>query len=134
MDVIWPILTTQPDVLVEIARILAAWGVPTAVTGLFVWLLKRSIDKRDKKRAEERAEWERKADERERNREKLDLVLLASNSAAIALGEATAKAVQRIPDAHCNGDMRDALDYAAKVKHEQKDFLTNLGIHALHDE
>lgn len=111
-----------------------AFGIPAACTGLFVWLLKRSIDKRDRQREAVHAERERKAEERERNREKLDIVLLQSTTAAIALGEATAKAVQRIPDAHCNGDMHAALDYAAKVKHQQKDFLTNLGIHALHDE
>lgn len=44
-------------------------------------------------------------------------------NASLALGEATARAVQRIPDAHCNGDMHAALDYAQNVKHEQKDFL-----------
>lgn len=54
-------------------------------------------------------------------------------AAAIALGEATAKAVQRIPDANCNGDMHDALNYAANIKHKQKDFLTKQGIHALYD-
>ena len=53
---------------------------------------------------------------------------------AIALAEATARAVQRIPDAHCNGDMHKALNYAEKVKHEQKNLLTGLGIHALHDD
>ena len=61
------------------------------------------------------------------------LLVIQSSSAAIALGEATAKAVQRIPDAHCNGDMHAALDYAAKVKHEQKEFLSAQGIHALYD-
>ena len=44
-----------------------------------------------------------------------------------------ARAVQRIPDAHCNGDMHAALDYAAKIKHAQKDFLTSQGIHAIID-
>ena len=39
--------------------------------------------------------------------------------------------MQRIPDAKCNGDMHAALDYAAKVKHEQKDFLTKQGIQAI---
>jgi hypothetical protein len=115
-------------------QLFVAFGVPTACTGLFVWLLKRSIDKRDRQREAAQAERERKAEERERNREKLDVVLLQSTTAAIALGEATAKAVQRIPDAHCNGDMHAALDYAARVKHEQKDFLTGLGIHALHED
>lgn len=120
IDSVWPLLV--------------AFGVPTAFTGLFVWLLKRSIDKRDKSREAEQAEKDRKAEERELNREKLDKMLLRSTSAAIALGEATAKAVQRIPDAHCNGDMHEALNYAAKVKHEQKDFLADLGVHALHEE
>lgn len=62
------------------------------------------------------------------------MMLLQSTTAAIALGEATAKAVQRIPDAHCNGDMHRALEYAADIKHRQKDFLTSLGVHALHDD
>lgn len=114
--------------------VLAALGIPTALTGFFVRRLEKSIDRRDKQREAAQAERDRKAEERERNREKLDMVLLQSTSAAIALGEATAKAVQRIPDAHCNGDMHAALDYAAKVKHTQKDFLTSLGVHALHDD
>lgn len=114
--------------------LVVAFGIPTAFTGFFFWLLKRHIDNRDKQQAKEQAERERKAEERERNREELDKVLLRSTFAAIALGEATARAVQRIPDAHCNGDMHEALDYAAKVKHQQKDFLTSLGVHALHEE
>ena len=136
MGIIWPILTAPPVPLLESPAwlILAAFGIPAAVTGLLFRRLEKSIERRDKQRDREQAERERKAEERERNREKLDMMLLQSTSAAIALGEATAKAVQRIPDAHCNGDMHAALDYAARVKHEQKDFLTGLGIHALHDE
>ena len=57
--------------------------------------------------------------------------MIKGTSAAIALGEATARAVQRIPDAHCNGDMHAALEYATRVKHEQKDFLTKQGIQAI---
>nr|DAL85276.1 MAG TPA: hypothetical protein [Caudoviricetes sp.] len=52
------------------------------------------------------------------------VLVIKGVGAAIALGEATAKAVQRIPDARCNGDMEGALEYAKRVKHEQKDFLT----------
>ena len=51
--------------------------------------------------------------------------------ASIALGETTAKAVQLIPDAHCNGDMHAALDYATKVKHKQRDFVAKRGIESL---
>ena len=65
--------------------------------------------------------------------EQLMLKLIESNWAAIALGEATAKAVQRIPDAHCNGDMHAALEYAGKIKHSQKEFLAAQGIHAILD-
>lgn len=52
---IWPLLTAQPVPILQSAwwLILAAWGIHTAVTGLFVWLLKRSIDKRDKRREAE---------------------------------------------------------------------------------
>jgi len=53
--------------------------------------------------------------------------------AASARRGAAARAVQRIPDAHCNGDMHAALDYAAKIKHAQKDLLTSQGIHAIID-
>lgn len=136
MDNILPILTAQPVPMLESAwwLILAALGIPAAVTGFFIRRLEKTLDQRDRQREAEQAERERKAEERERNREKLDVVLLQSTTAAIALGEATAKAVQRIPDAHCNGDMHAALDYAARVKHEQKDFLTGLGIHALHED
>lgn len=117
-----------------ITTLAPVFGIPTACTGFFIWLLKRSIDKREKQREAVQAEREKRAEERERNREQLDITLLQSVTAAIALGEATAHAVQRIPDAHCNGDMHAALNYAAKVKHEQKEFLTSLGVHALHED
>ena len=65
--------------------------------------------------------------------EQMMLKLIESNWAAIALGEATAKAVQRIPDAHCNGDMHAALEYAGQIKHNQKEFLAAQGIHAILD-
>ena len=66
--------------------------------------------------------------------EQLMLKLIESNWAAIALGEATAKAVQRIPDAHCNGDMHAALEYAQKVKHEQKNFLNEQALKHIVEE
>lgn len=73
------------------------------------------------------------AAEQQKLQEQLLLKLIESSWAAIALGEATATAVQRIPDAHCNGDMHAALKYAADVKHAQKEFLTKQGIHAILD-
>ena len=76
-------------------------------------------------------DWDAMAQERQELQEQLMLELIKGNWASVALGEATAKAVQRIPDAHCNGDMHAALDYASQVKHEQKEFLTKRGIHAI---
>ena len=102
------------------ASILAAAGIPTAVLGLLVWQLKRRIE-----RQEARQEAAEKA------REEFETNLYESSLAAIALGEATAKAVQRIPDAHCNGDTHAALDYAAEVKHKQRDFVAKRGISAI---
>lgn len=108
--------------------ILAAFGVPTAVTGLCVWFLKRSIDKRDAKREKEQAERDRKAEEREKNTEKLMLMIMQTSRATNVLAEATAKAVQRIPDAHCNGDMTAALKRAAEIQKEEQQFLIDQGV------
>ena len=109
--------------IAELVVIIAtAFGIPTAFTGFCVWRLERKIAKREKLE-----------EEREKAREQNELFLIIGTSAAIALGEATARAVQRIPDAHCNGDMHAALEYATTVKHEQKDFLTKQGIHALYE-
>ena len=113
----------------SIGSLIAMMGIPTAVTGFFFWLLEHRIQKREKKREQQEATARAKAEEREHAREELRAI--RSTNAAIALAEATAKAVQRIPDAKCNGDMHAALDYAAKVKHEQKDFLTKQGIQAI---
>lgn len=96
--------------------------LPSAVTGFCFWCIQRRIQKADKKR-----------ENREQLREQQELFLVQGVNAALALGEATAKAVQRIPDAHCNGDMHAALNYAAKVKHEQRDFLAKQGIIHLYE-
>ena len=85
-------------------------------------------------RDRKQAKVERDAEaERQKQQEQMTLLLVKSVWACTALAEATAKAVQRIPDAHCNGDMHAALEYAAKVKHEQKEFFARQGIHAVLD-
>ena len=96
-------------------------GLPTAITAFCFWLLQQRITKRDKAQ-----------EERERAREKNEVLIIKGVGAAIALGEATAQAVQRIPDAHCNGDMHAALEYARKVKHEHKEFMTEQSVQALY--
>ncbi len=102
-------------------EIIMAMGIPSAMTGIFFWMLERRMEKREKKRTE-----------KERVRERQEFLMVKSIGAAIALGEATAEAVARIPDAHCNGEMHTALEYAKRIKHEQKEFLTQQGIEAIY--
>ncbi len=105
----------------SIGGLVTLLGLPTAITAFCFWLLQQRITKRDKAQ-----------EEREQAREKNEVLIIKGMGAAIALGEATAQAVQRIPDAHCNGDMHAALEYARKVKHEHKEFLTEQSVQALY--
>lgn len=96
---------------------LVAMGVPTAITGLFIWFFKRHIEKKDSDR-----------DEREKNYERMMLMIMQTSRATYVVAEATAKAVQRIPDAHCNGDMTSALAEAERIQKEEQQFLIDQGV------
>lgn len=96
-----------------IFAIIAAAGIPSAIFAAYVRRMEKKIDAKEKAREEH------------------EFLILKSINASIALGEATAEAVARIPDARCNGDMHAALDYAREVKHEQKDFLNRQAVHAI---
>jgi len=103
---------------IDMLTVLAFMGVPSAVTGLCFWAIQRNISKRDAKR-----------EELDKAREKNELLMIKGIGAAIALGEATARAIK---DGKCNGELAAALEYAQKVKHEQKDFLTEQGVKNLY--
>lgn len=105
----------------DLAGIIAAMSIPSAITGFCFWNLERRMTRRHKK-----------TEKKENARMQNEIILIESVNAAIALGEATAKAVQRIPDAHCNGDMHSALEYAEKIKHKYKDFMTAQGVESLY--
>ena len=98
-------------------EIIIAAGIPSAVVGLLIWWFKRHLDKTERAR-----------EEREKNTEKLMLMIMQNGRAAVVLAEATAKAVQRIPDAQCNGDMKAALERAEKIQKEEQEFLLDQGI------
>lgn len=112
----------------EIVDVLVTMGIPTAITGLIVWFFKRYLDKRDREREKREAEDKAAREEREKNTETLMLMIMQTSRATNVLAEATAKAVQRIPDAHCNGDMTSALEKAAKIQKEEQQFLIDQGI------
>lgn len=109
-------------------EILLAAGIPSAVCGLIVWFLKRSINKKDAEVERKRAEEDSKREEKEKNTEKLMLMIMQTCRATNVLAEATARAVQRIPDAHCNGDMKSALEKAEKIQKEEQQFLIDQGV------
>lgn len=113
---------------------LVAFGVPAAITGFIVRRFEKRLSEQEAKREAERLEKERKAEEKERNREKISQLQLSCIMATMALSEATAKAVQRIPDAHCNGDMTSALKGINTIRTEYRTFLTELGMHYLYDD
>lgn len=120
------------NVLALVVALAAA--IPSAICGFGVWLIERRISKRDKLAEEKHKKEQEEQEKREKTRQENEFMTLKSVGAALALAEATAKAVQRIPDAKCNGDMHAALEYAAKIKHEQKDFIERIGIQTIYRE
>jgi hypothetical protein len=104
-----------------IATLVIAMSIPSAITGFSFWAIERKIDRRQKEQ-----------DTKDEARRKNEVIVIESVNAALALSEATARAVQRIPDAQCNGDMDAALDYADQIKHKHRDFMTEQGINALY--
>ena len=110
---------------------MAAFDASTiSAVAMIVVAIIEAVAARDRKRVkQERAQLVKQ----QQLQEQLMLKLIEGNWAAMALGEATAKAVQRIPDSHCNGDMHEALEYAGSIKHSQKEFLAQQGIHAILD-
>lgn len=102
----------------DIAQLVALMGIPSAITGLCFWLIQRRLTKRDEE-----------LDRRDAARERNEVLLVRSVGAAIALGEATATALK---NGHANGETEEALEYTKRIKHEQKDFLTEQGIHAIY--
>ena len=104
----------------DMTTLILAMSIPSAITGFCFWLLERRIDRREKEQ-----------DKKDEARRKNEVIIIESVNAAIALGEATARAVQRIPDANCNGDMHGALEYATSIKHKHKNFFTEPGIDEL---
>ena len=108
----------------EIAEFIIGILAAAGLMSLPVWFLKRHIDKKEKKREED----ERKRIARDEKIEMFMMYIMRNGRATNILAEATARAVQRIPDAHCNGDMTKALEDAAKLQKEEKEFMFDQGV------
>ena len=105
------------SITLNIWQVLTVLCVPSAVTGFCFWMIEKRIERR-----------EDAAKKREEERKKYELCQLNMTIANAALAEATAEAVQRIPDAHCNGEMHRALEYARQIKNEQREFLRSQAV------
>lgn len=115
-------------------ELLIAAGVPSALTAFCFWLIERRMQKRAEEEKEERNRRQKDLDEKEKSREELQYITLEALDGCLSLSEATAKAVQRIPDAKCNGDMHSALSYELEKKHDLENFLRRQGVDRVVEE
>lgn len=114
--------------------IIVAMGIPSAITGFCFRLIEKRIQGHYDRDREDRDARQRELDQREQNRQEYDLFIMDGLSASITLAEATAKAVQRIPDAHCNGDMSSALEMTKHATAEATAFMKRRAVESLHED
>ena len=92
-------------------EIFTLFAIPSSITGLFVWWVKKKLDQQEERQLE-----------REKNQEKL-MVMMMNSTKANSIGiQAVARAVQRIPDAHANGDIDSAIEEMNKLQKEEDNF------------
>lgn len=103
--------------MMDTLQLCLTFGIPSAITGFGVWWVKRRIEANEKKSQEQQS-----------NIEALVLMIIQSSKANQIGIQAIAKAVQRIPDAHCNGDMTEALAQMEKIQEQEREFLMKRGI------
>lgn len=101
----------------NIWEIACAAGIPSAIVGLAIYFLKKYIEKKEAERNAQNTRLEQ-----------VMLCIVEGVDASCHLAEATAKAVARIPDAHCNGDMHEALEYSTDKRKKLTSFLTKQGV------
>ena len=100
-----------------IIQLILLFGIPTAITGIGTFLIKRRIERN-----------EVKAKEHEQNLEALVLMKMQTSRANTVGITAIARAIQRIPDAHCNGDMTEALAQMEAIQKKEQQFVMDKGI------
>ena len=104
-------------------EIFTLFAIPSSITGLFVWWVKKKLDQQEERQLE-----------REKNQEQL-MVMMMNSTKANSIGiQAVARAVQRMPEAHANGDIDSAIEEMNKLQKEEDNFLTEQGVkHILND-
>lgn len=105
----------------SIYEILVAASIPSAVVGFAIWWLQRRIAKAEKKREE-------RENKLERDRFQYEMLLIKTLRSSVQLSKAVASAVEKIPDAHCNGDMHQALEAAGAAEQELNEYMTRISV------
>ena len=104
-------------------EIFTLFAIPSSITGLFVWWMKKKLDQQEERQLE-----------REKSQQELMVMLMNSTKANCIGIQAVARAVQRIPEAHANGDIDSAIEEMNKLQKEEDNFLTEQGVkHILND-
>ena len=98
-------------------EILILFAIPSSVSGLFFWWVKKKIDQQEERQLE-----------REKNQQELMIMLMNSTKANSIGIQAVARAVQRIPEAHANGDIDSAIEEMDSLQKREDSFLTEQGI------
>ena len=98
----------------EIVELIVLFGIPSSITGLAVWWMKRRVEQAEKKNQEQ-----------QQNLEALILMIMESTRANTKLCVAIGEAVR---DGTCNGNMSSALETVQKVQEKEKRFLYDLGV------
>ena len=100
--------------------IIAAFGIPSALTGFLFKRFLQKMELRDKRREQQEAE-----------REQLQLLIIQALMSSLSLSEATALALERTPEINCNGEMKAAKADAQKVKLMVRKFMETAAIKAV---
>lgn len=108
------------DIGATIITIVLAAGIPSAIFSTFIKRLERKID-------------ETKDEQKKNEARKLEheLMVIDMTIACLDLSEVTAEAVQRIPDAKCNGEMTAALQSAKAIQTKYRDFVKLQAVQSL---
>jgi hypothetical protein len=94
----------------ELWSIILAAGIPSTITSLIIgWFIKHQND-------------------RDKARERMNILLIQGVNASISLGEAVATAQKK---GQSNGETEKALAYAVEVKHKIRDFLTERSVESV---
>ena len=100
--------------------VLLSIGVPSAIVGVMVHRVEKKLDKQEKIR-----------EQKENARQNHEVIMIELTVSALSLAQSTAEAVQRIPDAGCNGEMQVSLNKAKESLEKYREFERTQTIRAI---